>query len=70
MSHGIAQCVVQLRSVITKMHKVDENDHESLRTAFGIVTEVEIFFFLSVDNEEKTTLKISKRVSIDYNAED
>ena len=70
VSQGIAQCVVQLQSVITRKRKVDEEEQESPRTAFGIVTDAEKFFFLKcVDNEGKTTLEMSKRVIIDYNAE-
>lgn len=69
LSKGIAQCVIQLESVITRKRKVDEKEQESPGTAFGIVTDAECFIFPKclVDNEGIISLETSKIVTINYN---
>jgi len=72
MTQGVAQCVVQLESVIiTRKRQVDEGERDYPQKAFGIVSDAEKFLFLKclVDSEGSISLEISPRVTVDYHAE-
>ena len=73
---GIAQCAIQLESVIDKYRKrkaeeIEEVNQGRPERAFGIVTDAEKFVFLKclISDEGIIGLEVSQHVSIDYRIE-
>ena len=76
IEQGIAQCAVQLESVIDNYRKrrakeIEEVNQDRPRRAFGIVTDAEKFVFLKclISDEGRIGLEVSPHVTIDYRTE-
>ena len=76
MEQGIAQCAIQLESVVDnyrkrKAEEIEEVNQGRPGRAFGIVTDAEKFIFLKclTSDEGIIGLEVSQHVSIDYRIE-